>query len=190
MAYEIPFQEPTAFAAGDRVQWKRTLADFPISESWTLKYYLRGNFAHDPITLTATTSGTDYLIDIGIDETAGYTPGVYYWQAFVEKADYRMPVSSGRFLITPDLSTLQTNQPFDGRSHARRCLEAIEAVIEGRATHDQQRYVLQAVGRSVDKMPIKDLLAFRDYYLTEVQAEDATLNSRKKNVHIRFNTPV
>lgn len=190
MAVEIPFVEPAGFSVGERVQWKRTLADFPISEGWTLKYYLRGNFAHEPIALTATTDGTDYLIDISTDETSAYPAGVYFWSAFVEKTGYRMPVNTGRFVVTPDISAIPTNQPYDGRSHARRCLEAIEAVLEGRSTHDQQRYVFQAVGRSVDKMPIKDVLALRDYYLTEVQAEDAQNNSRKKNIFIRFGTPI
>jgi hypothetical protein len=189
MAAEIPFVEPAAFSVGERVQWKRTLDDFPISEGWTLKYYLRGNFAHDPITLTATTSGTDYLIDITTDLTSAYPAGVYFWNAFVEKTGYRMPVDSGRFIVTPDLSTLPTNQPYDGRSHARRCLEAIEAVLEGRSTHDQLKYALQAVGRSVEKMPIADVLKLRDYYLTEVQAEDAALRPGKKNIYIRFGDP-
>lgn len=184
MAYEIQFDEPTSFAAGDRVQWKRTLTEFPITEGWVLKYYLRCNFQHDPITITATTSGTDYSVDLTPDETDTYPPGIYYWQAFVEKSGDRKPVDDGRFVIGANFATL--SQPHDGRSHARRCLESIEAVLEGRATRDDQRYVLQAVGRSVDKMPIKDLLAFRDYYLTEVRAEEADLKPNKKNILIRF----
>lgn len=187
MAFEIPFKEPAGFSVGERVQWKRTLSDFPVSEDWTLRYYLRGNFAHEPITIAAATSGTDYLIDLATTDTEVYTPGDYFWQAFVEKTGYRMPVASGRLTITPDLSTIPTNQPYDGRSHARICLEAIEAVLEGRSTHDQQRYVLQAVGRSVDKMPIKDVLALRDYYLGEVQREESAGTSKKKNVFIHFN---
>ena len=186
MAYVIPFKEPESFAAGDRVQWKRTLADFPISEGWTLKYYLRGNFAHDPLVLTATTSGTDYSIDLTVAETSDYTPGIYYWQAFVELADDRKCIGQGSFLIAVN-PTDTAGQPYDGRTHARRCLDSIQAVMEGRATRDDQRYVLQAVGRSVDKMPIKDLMAFRDYYLAEVQREESAGASKKKNIFIHFN---
>lgn len=187
MAAEIPFVEPAGFSVGERVQWKRTLADFPISEGWTLKYYLRGNFAHEPITLTATTSGTDYLIDIATDEIT--TDGVYYWQSFVEMTGYRMPVSSGRFVVTPDLSAIPANQPYDGRTHARKCLEAIQAVLAGRCTTDISRYVLQAVGRSVDKMSVDDLLKLEARFQTEVDAEEGA-NRGKKNIYIRFGTPV
>lgn len=185
MAFDIPYEEPTKFAAGDRVQWKRTLTDYPISEGWTLTYYLRGRFQHDPINLVATTSGTDYSVDITPEETANYTAGVYHVQAFVSKADDRKPVWTGTIEVTPDFSAI--SQPHDGRTHARKCLDAINAVLEGRSTHDQQRYVLQATGRSVDKMPIADLLKLRDYYLSEVKSEEGAGNGKGKNVLIRFN---
>ena len=186
MAYTILFEEPESFAAGDRVQWKRNFSDYPISEGWSLTYYLRGNFAHTPIDITATTSGADFLIDLSPTTTADYTPGTYTWQAFVSKSGDRKPVGTGRIVIDPSLSDVTT--PFDGRSHARKCLEAIEAVLEGRSTHDQQRYVLQAVGRSVDKMPIKDVLALRDYYQTEVQKEEAAATGGKnRNIFVSFN---
>lgn len=181
MAYEIPYAEPASFAAGDRVQWKRTLADFPISEGWTLKYYLRGNFQHDPVVFTAT-SAADYEIDLTAAVTAELTPGVYFWQAYVELGADRKLIGEGRMVIGADFSTM--THPHDGRSHARRCLEAIQAVIEGRATTDMQRYALQAVGRSVDKMSIKDLLAFRDYYLAEVNNEEGKRG--RKNIFVHF----
>jgi hypothetical protein len=60
--------------------------------------------------------------------------------------------------------------------------------MKNRATHDQQRYVMQACGRSVDKVPIADLLKFRDYWLTQVLAEESAANGGKgKNVLFRFN---
>jgi hypothetical protein len=185
MAYVIRYEEPTGFAVGDRVEWKRILADYPVSESWTLKYYLRGNFAEGRIDITATTSGTEYLVDISPTVSAEYTPGIYYWQSFVEIAGTdRKPIGSGRFIITPDISDI--TEPVDGRSHARRCLDSINAVMENRATRDDQSYAMQAVGRSVTKMPIKDLMAFRDYYLTEVNREEAALKPNRKNIYVRF----
>lgn len=183
MAYEIPYAEPASFAAGDRVQWKRALAEFPVSEGWTLKYYLRGNFQHEPVVFTASTSGTDYSLDLTAAVTAELTPGVYFWQAYVELGADRKLIGSGRMVIGADFATL--DQPHDGRTHARRALESIEAVIERRATSDMERYVLQAVGRSVDKMSIKDLLAFRDYYLAEVNKEEG--KKGRKNIFVHFN---
>lgn len=171
MAYTVPEIEPQCVYAGDRWQWKRTnLDDFPATE-WTLTYYLRSDQAGGQIDIAATASGSDFSVDVSPATSAVYTTGRYYWQAFVSKAGDRKLVAEGRLEVLTN--PVDVIQPVDGRSHARRTLEAIEAVIENRATTDQQRYVFQAVGRSVDRMPISDLLKFRDYYAGLVSDEDA-----------------
>jgi len=74
-------------------------------------------------------------------------------------------------------------------THARRVLTAIEAVIEGRASKDQEEYTIGT--RSLKRTPIKDLLVLRDAYKAEVAHEDAQYrlaqglpNPRK--VRVRF----
>ena len=57
----------------------------------------------------------------------------------------------------------------DPRSHAKITLEAVEAVIEGRATKDQENYSI--AGRSLSRTPVADLLSLRDYYRTEFLRE-------------------
>lgn len=190
MAYTIPEIEPLEVVAGDRVRWKRKdLSDYPASE-WTLTYYLRGSGAGHQIDLVAVADGSYFEIDEATTTTAGYIPGVYYWSAYVSKSGDRRFIGSGRLSIRPN--PVDVTQPTDGRSHARRTLEAIEAVLERRATTDQQRYVMQAVGRSVDRMPIADLLKFRDQYAAEVRAEDqaaavARGEGSGRNILFRFN---
>lgn len=171
MAYTAPTIEPLTFTAGDRVQWTRSdLNDFPADE-WTLTYYLRSSVANGQIDIVATADGTAFDIDISPTTSAQYVPGVYYWSAYVSQSGDRKQIGQGRIEILTNPSDVTL--PVDGRSHARRTLEALEAVIERRATTDQQRYVFQAVGRSVDRMPIKDLLEFRNYYAGLVATEDA-----------------
>jgi hypothetical protein len=190
MAFAIPSTEPKRLIAGDRAQWKRTdLADFPAG-TWTLTYYLRGNFAGGQIEIVASADGLDFEVDEAPDTTAAYTPGAYYWSAYVSQAGDRKYVGGGRIEIAPN--PVDVISPTDGRSHYRRTLDSIEAVIEKRATTDQQRYVFQAVGRSVDRMPIADLLKFRDYYAGLVQAEEqqTAIDAGKvsgKNILVRFN---
>lgn len=189
MAFTVPEIEPLELTAGDRAQWKRTdLDDFPADE-WTLTYYLRSNQAGGQIDITAVADGTDFEVDESTTNTAAYTPGVYYWSAFVSKAGDRKLVGQGRLVIKENPSDI--SYPVDRRTHARRTLEAIEATIEGRATTDQQRYVFQAVGRSVDRVPIADLLKFRDYYAGLVATEDEQAaiergESPGRNIFIRF----
>ena len=64
----------------------------------------------------------------------------------------------------------------DDRSHARKVLEAIEAVIEGRATKDQEEYTIGS--RTLKRTPVKELLELRDKYRGEVHAEELAENAR------------
>jgi hypothetical protein len=188
MAFTVPTIEPTEAFAGDRWQWSRSLPDFPADE-WTLTYYLRGNAPGAQYEIAATADDEDFSIDVATTTTAGYIPGVYYWSAFVSQSGDRKLIAQGRLEVKTNPADVVL--PADGRSHARRTLEAIEAVIERRATTDQQQYVFQAVGRSVTRMPIADLLKFRDKYAAMVAAEDekAAIDSGKasgRNVFFRF----
>jgi hypothetical protein len=189
MAFTIPEIEPLNIAAGDRVQWTRTFSDFPAT-AWTLTYYLRANLPGGQIDITASASGSSYSVDIPTTSTEGYMPGLYYWSAFVSASGDRKLVAQGRIEILENPAGIVI--PVDKRSHARRTLEAIKAVIERRATTDQQAYVFQAVGRSVTKMPIKDLLDFLSYYQAIVTGEERAEKSARgensgKNVLVRFN---
>lgn len=186
MAHEIPTTEPSEIVVGDRLQFTRSLADYPAtSESWSLTYYLRANLPGGQINITATATADDFSIDESPDTTAGWTPGKYTWEAYVSKTGSRYKVGAGAIELKPNFAEI--TEPFDGRTHARRTLDSINDVIEGRATTDVQRYVMQAVGRSIDKMPIADLLKFRDYYLSEVRKEEAAATGgRGKNIFIRF----
>lgn len=186
MAHDIATTEPTELVVGDRVQWTKSLADYPATaEGWTLTYYLRANLPGGQINLTATASGQDFAIDVAPSESSTWTPGTYFWEGYVSKSGSRYKIGEGTITLQPDFSAIEL--PFDGRTHARKTLDAINAVIEGRATTDVQRYVMQAVGRSIDKMPIADLLKFRDYYLAEVKKEEsAVTGGRGKNIFIRF----
>jgi hypothetical protein len=192
MAFTIPEIEPLKVTAGDRLQWKRTdLSDFPADE-WTLTYYCRANVASGSFEITAAADGDNFEVDVSPATSAEYIPSIYYWSAFVTAitGSDRKLVAQGRLEIV--INPSDVTGPVDGRSHNRRTLDSINAVIENRATHDQQRYVFQAVGRSVDKMPIADVLKFKDYYQTLVNQEEqaervARGEASGRNVLVRFN---
>jgi hypothetical protein len=84
--------------------------------------------------------------------------------------------------VLPDPASQGAGQ--DPRSHARKTLDAIEAVVEGRATKDQQAYTIG--GRSLQRMPIKDLMYFRGVYRAEVYAEESRLTGRGSKVVTRL----
>lgn len=167
----VPETEPTSFIAGDFTTWKRADlgADYPPS-SYTLSYKARlEGSGSTVITITATTSGSDFLVELSSTTTGAYTAGVYHWQAYITRNSdsARVTIDEGTFTVEANRSTATT----DPRTHAAKVLAAIEAVIEGRASQDQMSYSIQ--GRQLSRTPIADLLLLRDKYKDEVKAEIA-----------------
>ena len=160
-----PETEPLEFIAGDRITWKRTdLGTDYAPASYSLKYSARlENSGATEIEITASESGTDYIVEIGQSTSVGYKAGIYHWQAYITRTSdsERITIDSGTWEIKPNRDTTAS----DPRNHVRRVLDSIEAVIEGRATKDQENYSIQ--GRSLSRTPIPDLLILRDRYKAE-----------------------
>ncbi len=163
-----PKTEPSELIAGDRWAWKRTDlgADYD-PDSYSLSYSLRlegsAGSSSEEIEATASESGDDYIIEVPAATTAGYAPGIYHWPAYNNRSSdsERITVDSGTVEVKPD----RAESTVDPRTHVKKVLDALEAVIEGRATKDQQSYTIEGV--SLSRMPIADLLMFRDRYKTE-----------------------
>lgn len=176
--------------AGDTLDFTTSVPDYPASEGWTLKYRLAPRAAGTAYDITATPSGDDYLVQASAATTANYAPGDYTWTAWVEKAGEVYTVDRGQLEIRARSSTLAPGH--DGRSHARKVLDAIEAVIEGRATKDQEEYQIR--DRSLKRTPMAVLLKLRALYLNEVRREDDAANlaagGRPRNrILVRFGRP-
>ena len=165
MAADIPTTEPDEIVAGDTLKWKRSVADYPADDGWTLKYSFRSKDAVFEITSTA--DGADHSISVAAATTAGYTPGEYYWTAYATKGTERYRIAYGRCRVVADLAA--EGYGYDPRSHVKRVLDAIEAVIEGRASKDQMSYSI--AGRTLSRTPIADLLKLRSFYKTEYERE-------------------
>lgn len=171
MAADIPTTEPAVLNVGDTWKWTKTLANYPASD-WTLTYTFKssaGGFTFD-----ASADGDAYSITVAKDATAGYSAGFYSWVASVTDGSERYIVDSGTCTLNPDYLAGTATAAYDGRTHARKVLDAIEAVIEGRATVDQQEY--EIAGRRLKRMAIAELLKLRQHYKAEVAAQ---LNAEK-----------
>lgn len=180
---DIPALEPTTVNAGDTWRWTRSLSDYPASAGWVLSYTLIN--AGAKITVNASASGDDHLVTVSAATTAGYTPGTYDWRARVSKAGEVFTVSEGRITVR----NAYAGSTFDARSHARKTLDNIEAVIEGRATSATLEY--EIAGRRMKYIPAAELLSLRDKYRAEVAAEEAARSVAaglpdKRRVFVRF----
>ena len=160
-----PETEPTQIIAGDRAAWKRTdLGTDYAPASYSLKYSARlENSGSTEIEITASESGSDYIVEVGQSTTAAYTAGVYHWQAYITRTSdsERVTVDSGTWEIKANRDAATT----DPRNHVKKVLDAIESVIEGRASKDQESYSIQ--GRALSRTPIADLITLRDKYRAE-----------------------
>src|SRR3990167_10017627 len=95
------------------------------------------------------------------------TPGKWVWSAFVSKSGERYPIDNGTLNITRDLASVSTT--YDGRSHVKKVLDAIEATIEGTATKEQTS--MSIAGRTITRRTVQELLVLKDRYKAEYIAQ-------------------
>lgn len=139
---------------------------------WSVTLHLRGPAAID---IAAAVEGSAHRMTAAAAETAAWTPGRYWYHLRATDAGGVADLlEDGHLEIRPDL--LSAGAGFDGRGHAERVLDAIEAVIEGRATQDQQSYTIN--NRSLSRTPLADLLLLRERYRAQVAAQHALARGR------------
>lgn len=179
----IPELEPEQVTAGDTWVWKRLLNDYLPSNGWVLSYALVKDGAL--IQITAADSDDEHYVEIAATITASYEAGIYHWQSYVTNASTseRYKVSTGTIEVLPDFS--QQASGYDNRSHVKKTLDALEAVILGKASSDQ--LALTIGGRSLSKMPPRHLIEWRDIYRAEYAAEERKAGRRQRSlIRARF----
>lgn len=182
MSDNIPTAEPAALAAGDTAKWQRTLPSYPAGAGWVLSYTLVS--AAQRYTFQATAQGDDHLVSVPAGTTATWVAGTYTWRARVSLAGEVFTVGQGTLVVRPGFASAT-----DGRSHARKTLDAIEAVIEGRASSAVLEYSI--AGRQLRYMPVEQLLTLRDRYRAEVLREEQAQRAAaglpdRRRVYVRF----
>lgn len=167
-----PSQEPHELVSGDRWTWQRPdLANTYDPSEYSLTYEFHcdsGGGGPHGFTLTATETSDNYYIEIPSATTANYNAHLYKWYAFITRTSdsERIAVDNGSSKIVDDFADTNADQ----RSHAKKVLDKIEAVIEGRATRKEASYSI--AGRSLSLTPITELLqlraTYRALYMNEV----------------------
>ena len=184
--------EPTSFFAGDTVTWDKSLSDYKASEGWTLQYRFRGpagTALGSPISASA--DGDDFTVTVAASVTTTWPAGNYCLFGFVTKASERHNVFEGQVEVRPN--HLDQGGSYDGRTHAKKVLDAIEAMLEGTASREEQSYSINVGGkdRMLQFFPREELVKFRNFYKREVESELAAerisngMGSGKK-IRVRF----
>ena len=159
--------EPSEIVAGDFIQWRRDDLDY-LNTVYDLKYriQLAGN-ADASLDVDGVADGAGFLISIPSATTQKWIPGDFDYHVYIERKSDNERVRIG-------VGTLKVIGNFDGmpgdfRSHARRMLASIEALLEGRTNDVVDNYSIGS--RSITKMSVEELMKWRSYYLAEVEGE-------------------
>lgn len=172
-----------------------SVAGYPASDGWTLKYRLAPKFTSPtqaPIDITATTDtdGESYKVLVDKATTAAWKSGAYSWARWVETSTARVTLDvDGQLDILPDPSL--SAQGDDRRSHARKMLEQIEAAIEAFTTNmSVKSYTIGT--RSLTRRDMPELLKLRSDYKwfvkNEIDAEKVAAGlPNPRRVGVRFN---
>lgn len=179
--------------AGDTLDFTVSVPAYLPSAGWTLKYRLTPRFSvptQAPITLTATTSGTDYLVQAAPASTAAWAAGIYAWARWVEKTGARQTLDeSGELLVKADPSL--TAQGFDARSQAQKAVEDLLTIKANFQTTGRLMESYTIGTRSVTFKNSADLEKELRFWQVQLANENAAANLAKglgnpRRTYVRF----
>lgn len=164
--------------------WTVSAPDYPASDGWIVEYTILNTEGQHVFVSTAVNG--QHSISIDAAATAEYGVGEYFYQAVAKKDTKVYPVETGYLVVKPNFKDLASG--YDTRPHCKKVLDAIEALLEGKATKDQARYIIGS--RRLDRYTFEELLVFRDRYKAEwkswLKAEKLKQGMGGGNVLVRF----
>jgi hypothetical protein len=181
--------EPAKIIAGNTVIWHKYVEGYS-PETYTLTYALVKTGTLISISGAVVVNGGDggWLVTLPAATTAAYAAGEYRWQAYLTASGVRYDAGAGAITIVANFALATGGM--DARPDAKQILDAIEAMIKGKALQgDQAAY---AIGdRSISRMGPEELTKWREFYRRECARLDkadrlaAGLGSGSK-IRVRF----
>lgn len=159
--------EPSEIVAGDSASWKILTdnSDFYASTSFSLSYSIRGLAGSKDISSSA--DGDYHLIELTATVTATWPAGDYFLDAYVsDGANERYTLYSKELKVKTNLAAISltgaTDALYDGRSFAKRIVDAVDQTILGNITDDAQ--TMQAEGTMIIHMSLDQKQRVRSNY--------------------------
>ncbi len=176
---ETPSTIPLSLYSGDTALWRVSLTSFSADQGWALSYVFNGP---QKITVSAAADGADHLVEVAPETTGQWLAGGYSWIARASKDGQIFTVGKGLIEILQDPASVDQ---VDSRPHCKKVLDAIEAVIEGRAEHDELKTEIN--GRTLERTPVLQLLALRNTYANEwKQYQNAAAGRKSQTIKVGF----
>ena len=184
-----PTTEPELLVVGDRWVWKRTDigTDYaPSSYALTYNARLLGT-GSTTFSITASESGTDYIIEVASSTTSSRSVGVYAWNMYITRSSdsERIALDSGKFELKDNLATSSADQ----RTHAAKMVDYLEATQESLAQKLTSSYSI--TDRSNTLRSMDEISAQLNYYKAVFNREimkDRAKSGRRtgQNILVRF----
>ncbi len=180
---DIALREPLIVAAGDSLEFQRTLRDYLPSAGWSLTYLLRAGNGEVQVTVNSTASGDAHLIDEDAF-AAGIEPGDYVLAGFAVNGAERHQIYLSELTVTADLGS----QAAAGSilSHTQRMIPLLEAQLERLAANELDVSNVQQVElRRVQRLSLEKQLAINKELRANEIAQENMRNGRGSGNIIR-----
>ena len=161
----VPEFEPESVIQGDTLLFQVNDFEHP-SSAWSMEYLFSGSITTTAAGTVADDGGFLFQID-----TSNWTPGTYWYQGKVTSSDTPpviLTIRTGSFSVLAAFSSTNI-APYDGRSMAKKTLDAIDSLMLGKPNNDAQE--IEVGGKRLIKMDPDKLIRLRDYYLKQVGKE-------------------
>lgn len=164
---------PSSITAGDTVKWSKSFSDFLASDGWIITYYFANTSESFSVAGTAYQTN-DHLFNLAGSDTENLTAGTFNYEAYAAKGSERSRVECGTLELEANFAT---GNPVDDRTQVKRTLDAINALLENKASADQQE--VEVLGKKLKKMDIAELLKWQSKYEGMYRTEQAACNIEK-----------
>ena len=187
---------PSLIRAGDTVRWIEpatvdTLGNPVSSGAWTATAYLRFNAASEALTINSTARNDGgWQFEISATASSGMDAGRWYYQARAQQGAVLITLATVSLTVERSLAYTGGAAAFDGRSQARKDLEAVQAairsIINGGAVSE---YTIGT--RRLKKMPLPDLIALENKLKADVVRDERAESIANglgdpRKLHVRF----
>lgn len=165
---EIPLTAPRLITAGTTVRFRTYERDY-LPPDWVGTLALVTSST--AVRFTSTDNGDDsHLFTISPAESSALDPGAHRYQITLEETatSERHLVRQGVIEVLRDFAA--ASDGYDGRSHAAVVFDAICAMIERKATHDQSS--LAVGGRSLSRYSPAELLEWKGHYAHQMTDDE------------------
>lgn len=158
---------------GTTISFEFNSANYPASEGYTASVVYRGSTSY--YSFNTTNNGSNYKLEVSPSQN-NIPPGKYLilyefsksGNIYVEEADWVQVLPSPKSVT-------------DNRTHEEKVLDAINAVLESRATKEHLSYSIG--GRSLALMTFDELIKAKSYYEALVKMQRGEF---KYNIKVKF----